>query len=412
MQLYFIIDQVKATITTLRANKGRSILTLLGIVIGITAVIMVFSAGQALRAFIDSQTASFGSNYIQVEPRAPGGAQNLSSAANVITTLKEKDRQGILKISNVVTAYGALLGQDKAAYGSQSEKVMLMGVSSEYLNIDTAEVSAGRFFTAEENDSQSKVAVLGSELKNTLFGSDDAVGQDIKVGRQTFKVIGVFKTRGGMAFFNPDKMVTLPLRTLQKGLLGVDYDAYITVKVADNSLSALTAAEITDLLRSNHDITDITRDDFQVTTQDQANQIVGTIVNAITTLLLVLVAISLVVGGVGIMNIMYVSVTERTYEIGLRKAVGATSNNILLQFLLEAVVLTFAGGVIGVILGSLLSFLVSLLANASGFSWQFSLPINGIIISCIFSILVGLVFGLYPARKAARLDPVEALRNE
>ncbi|MFA6533856.1 MAG: ABC transporter permease [Patescibacteria group bacterium] len=411
MRLYSFIDQLKTTVATLRANKGRSILTLLGIVIGITSVIIVFSAGRALQAFMDDQMSSFGSNYIQIEPRTPG-QQNQGTGPNVVTTLKESDREAIMKIPNIRTAYGGLMGQEKITYQSESEKVMLWGVSPEYLDIDTGEIAAGRWFTQEENNSQAKVAVLGSEIKDTLFGTGEYIGRDVKIGRQNFKVIGSFQSRGGLGFFNMDKMVWLPVKTLQKEILGVDYLSWITAQMADPTESEFTAVQVNDLLRDRHNITDPARDDFQAVTQEQAQGIVDTVVNGITALLLVLVAISLLVGGVGIMNIMYVTVTERTYEIGLRKAVGATARDILWQFLLEAVTLTFAGGVVGIVCGALVSFGISLLANFFGFAWKFSLPLNGILISCIFSVLVGLIFGLYPARKAARLDPVEALRNE
>ncbi|MFA5358940.1 MAG: ABC transporter permease [Patescibacteria group bacterium] len=410
--MYYIIDQIKATIVTLRANKGRSILTLLGIVIGITSVIMVFSAGQALQAFIDGQMDSFGSNYIQIEPRTPGKKQMEGVGPNVVTTLKEKDRIDILKISNIRTAYSAVMGQEKASRESESEKLMIWGVSSEFFDIDTGEIDIGRPFSIEENASQAKVVLLGSEAKDKFFGTSDALGQSIRVANQNFTVVGVYKPRGSLSFFNMDKMLVMPVKTLQKEILGIDYLVWITAQVEDNSQSEYTASQIIDVLRNNHNITDPDRDDFEAVTQEQAKQIINTVVNGITALLLVLVAISLLVGGVGIMNIMYVSVTERTYEIGLRKAVGATPGNILTQFLLEAVTLTFTGGIVGVVLGSILSFTISLVATYLGFNWSFDLPINGIIISCIFSIAVGLIFGLYPAKKAAALDPVEALRSE
>jgi putative ABC transport system permease protein len=245
-----------------------------------------------------------------------------------------------------------------------------------------------------------------------LFGDSDAIGKTIRLRRNSFTVIGVMAERGSVMFINFDDYVYMPVTTLQKKVMGIDYISYFISKMKDPSMPEQTVDEISDLLRRRHEITDPAREDFNVTSMAEAMDILNTITSAITFLLLAIVIISLVVGGVGIMNVMYVAVTERTMEIGLRKAVGASSKNIMRQFLIEAILLTLVGGVIGCVLGTGVSFLISIIAKTLGLSWTFSVPVKAYVVALSFSAFFGIVFGVTPARSAAKLDPIESLRSE
>ena len=356
-----IISSLKVASTALRTNRLRSILTALGIIIGISSVIMVLSAGAAIRAFILKEIDAFGSNIIQAEIKTPAtehqSTENAMSMALgvMVTTMKHQDTEDILKLPNVDQAYSGLLGQALATRGSQNKNATLFGVTASFIDIDASEVQFGRFFTAEEEKNQVAVVVLGAEIKKNLFGEDEAVNRSIKLGRQNYQVIGVMKERGGSFGFNWDENIYLPLRTLQKRIMGVDHITYLLATMKDSSRDQETKAEIEYILRENHDITDPKKDDFAVTTQAEMQDMIGVIMGGVQLLLIAVASISLLVGGVGIMNIMYVSVAERTYEIGLRKSIGATKKNILWQFLWEAVIITLLGGLIGIVTGIILS---------------------------------------------------------
>ena len=391
---------------------------MIGIVIGITAVITVLSAGQAIKGLIIGEIEAFGSNYIQIEVKTPSTSQTSTEntfsmvGGATITTMKESDAEELAKHPNVSAYYTAIMGQEIVNYQNEIKKVFLFGTNADFVKIDTGQVEAGRFFDSDENKGLAKVAVLGSKVKTNLFGDNDPIGKSIKVGKEKFIVIGTMKERGASFAFDMDNMIFVPVRTLQKKLLGVDYVSFMTIQLIDNSLAAETAEDFKFTMRELHDITDPDRDDFAVTTMDQAMEMIDVIIVGLQFLLVMLGSISLVVGGVGIMNIMYVSVTERTFEIGLRKALGAKSRNILWQFLFEAVIITLIGAVIGIIFGLLLSALISVGAKSQGFDWEFSISVSGIILATAMSTIVGLVFGLYPAKKAAAMNPIDALRHE
>jgi putative ABC transport system permease protein len=304
------------------------------------------------------------------------------------------------------------MGQEVVGYHDEIKKMMLMGVSYEAPDVDNTEVAQGRFFTREEENSLSQVAVLGFEAKNKLFGDSEAVGEGISIKGKKYRIVGVMSERGSAFFMNLDDIIYLPLRTMQKRLLGIDHVVFAVAKMKDGSQSIQTQNRIIELMREQHDITDPVKDDFAVNTMDEAQDMMGNVINNITSLLVALVCISLVVGGVGIMNIMYVSVAERTFEIGLRKAVGAKRKNILWQFLSEALFITLGGGIIGVLLGAIFAFVVKILAVNYGLTWTYHISVASVLIAVGFSVFVGLIFGIYPARKAARLDPIEALRRE
>ena len=317
------------------------------------------------------------------------------------------------KIPNIKDNYASVLGQEIVSFSGEKKQIMLWGASASFIDIDASTVSVGRFFSDDEDKSLVNVAVLGNTVKEELFGDEEALGQLIKVGRQKFKVIGVMAPRGSIAFFDLDNFIYVPVRTIQKKLMGIDHVVAITNQVYSQELADQTAAEITALLRERHDLASNNpdKDDFSVTTMAEALEIYATIFGAISLLLSAIAGISLVVGGVGIMNIMYVSVAERTYEIGLRKSVGAAKNNILWQFLWEAIVITFLGAILGFVLGVVLSLLLSLVATGLGFGWPLVISPSSIILAIGVSLAIGLGFGVFPALAAARLDPVTALRS-
>jgi len=406
----------------MRSNKVRTALTGLGIVIGISAVIIVFSAGEGIRSLVLGQVESFGSNFISIETKVPStksgaGGESQSGAAMAqgvqVTTLKLEDMDDVNRLPNVKTSYAGLQGQDQASYGAEIKKVLLFGVSATFPQIDNGEIDSGRFFTEDEDKSLAQVVVLGSKIKDKLFSDADPIGKYITLHRSKYRVVGVMKPRGSSGIISLDDFVYLPVQTLQKKIMGIDHILSIVAQLKDTTLEDQTAEDIKYVLRHNHDITNPDKDDFRVTTMEEIMSTLDTITGALTLLLLAIVAISLIVGGVGIMNIMYVAVTERTAEIGLRKAVGAKYKDIMLQFLVESTILTLFGGISGIIIGSATSGLIALVANnILGIGWEFIIPLRAFIVAIVFSLVFGIFFGVYPARKAAKLDPIEALRSE
>lgn len=413
-----IFDSISIALSALKKNKGRTLLTILGIVIGITAVIAVLSIGQAIKGLIIGQVEAFGTDYIQIEVKTPQTSQTSSEnsfsmvGGSTVTTLKLKDAEDILKIDNIKRYYAGIMGQEIISFENEFKKTFIFGASADFINIDSSEIEDGRFYTDEEDRTLSKVTVLGAKLKNEIFGDSEAVGQPVKIGNDKYQVIGTLKERGATFGFDMDNMAYIPIQTVQKRMLGVDYVSFITAQVYNNSIANQTAEEIEYILRDNHKIEDPNKDDFAVTTMEQAMEMLDVIITGVQFLLIALGSISLIVGGVGIMNIMYVSVTERTAEIGLRKSIGAKNKNILWQFLSEAIILTFAGGIVGIALGISLSLLVSIVAQALNFDWEFTISWPGMLTAVVMSVVVGLIFGLYPAKQAADLDPIEALRYE
>lgn len=403
---------------SLKNNKTRTVLTVIGVIIGIAAVIIVMSAGEGLKALMLDQLDSFGNNIIQIETKVPSTARNSVSNAMTqaqgvqITSLKIEDGEAIKKIPNVREYYGAVFDQENVSYQEQTKSVLIWGATAGFLEVDRGAVKTGRFYTAEEDNEQAKVALVGTKLAIQLFGNEDPVGKLVKVGKNQFRIIGTMKERGASMGVDYDSMMYVPAQTVQKVLMGIDHLLWITVALYDQVQEDDTAQEIIYLLRQRHQIEDANRDDFSVTTMTEAKEMINTIFNGITLLLIALAGISLLVGGVGIMNIMYVSVTERTFEIGLRKAVGAKRQLILWQFLFEAVIITLLGGVGGIILGVFFSYLISVIAGLAGFSWQFILPPQSIVIAFVFCAGVGLIFGYYPARHASNLDSISALGRE
>ncbi len=404
-------------IKSLTKSKLRTFLTVVGIVIGIAAVIIVMSAGEGLKGQITAQLDAFGTNIIQIEPKVPSTSHVSSENAMAqaqgvqITTLTKEDGEAIGKLKNVANHYAALVDQEIITYLDANKVITVIGTEASFIDMDKSEVAQGRFFNPDEENDLSRVTVLGNKLARTLFGNQDPVGQQVKIGRTQFKVVGVLQERGNTFGFDFDNIAYLPLTTLQKIVMGVDHVQWITAQMKNPSLEQETADDIIQLLRDRHEISDSKYDDFAVMTMTEMRDMIDTIFNAITLLLIALAGISLLVGGVGIMNIMYVSVSERTFEIGLRKAVGAKKTQVLWQFLFEAIIVTLLGGIVGIAIGLIISWLVSFIAGQLGFSWSFVLPPESIAIAFGFCGAVGLIFGYYPAKQAAEMDVISALRR-
>lgn len=414
----------KQSIKALKSNPVRTGLTTLGIVIGIATVILVLSAGEGFRSLINSQLEAYGTNTLYIQTRVPPTTKNKGAGAAsadssraaspvAITTLKTRDIDDVKKLNNVVNGYGMVVGQKVVSYRGVEKSVLFYGASAARFEIDKGKLARGRFFSVAEDTGADQVAILGSKLAEDLFGQQDPLNQLVRVGDLNFLVIGVYEPRGGLGG-DEDGTLYMPLRTAQKKVLGIDHLLLAIVQVNDTKLAEGTAEDIRSVLRHNHntDKNNPDKDDFVVQTQADALNTFNTIFNGITFLLIAIAAISLVVGGVGIMNIMYVVVTERTAEIGLKKALGAKSSDILGEFLIEAVLVTLIGGILGILFGSLLGFLVSVIAKSANLAWTFAVPFYSILIGVGVSAAIGISFGVLPARQAAALDPITALQHE
>ena len=415
-----MLTAIKQSLKALRSNPARTTLTTLGIIIGISTVIMVLSVGAGFRSLINDEVASFGSNTLFIQTRVPPTTKNRASASAgpsnstfngiAITSFSQRDLEEIKQLPNVTNDYGMVIGQETASFGNNRKNVFYNAVSATMFDIDRNTLKEGRFFTQAEDTGAAQVVILGSNLEKDLFGDSEPLNQLVRLGNLNFQVIGVYNPQGALS--NNDDSLFMPINTAQKKLLGINYLEYSIVQVTDiNSVDA-TIADIDALMEHNHNITDPAKDDFLVQSQAQALGTFNTIFNGITILLIAIAAISLIVGGVGIMNIMYVVVTERTAEIGLKKALGATNADILNEFLVESILVTLLGGIVGIVFGAFLAFLVSILAKAASLAWTFTVPAYAIIIGVGVSAGIGILSGVLPARSASKLDPIEALRYE
>ena len=416
-----ILESIKISLSLMLRNKLRTALTVLGMLIGMASIIIVFSAGEGIRSLISGQVESFGTNIIQTEIRVPSEKKGINDQMDTrsavgggaqVTSMVHRDLYDLSQLDNVVSGYGAVLGQETISYLNERKRSLLLGVSSPYIDIDNAEIKSGYFFTEEDDRALSQVIVLGYKIAQDLFLGEDPVGKSVKLGRSRYTVIGVLTERGATFGLDFDNIIVMPVRTLQKKILGTDHFLYMIHQVKDIQLAEETAEDMRQILRFNHNISDPDRDDFRVTTMREMIETSQTITEGITILLLLIVTISLLVGGVGILNVMYVIVSERTPEIGLRKAVGAKFNDIMMQFLIESVLITMIGAFLGIILGILVSFAIYLGASYFGLNWVFVLPLRSFIVSILFALFFGIIFGIFPARKAGKLNPVEALRKE
>lgn len=411
-----LIDRIQSAYSVLARQKLRTILTMIALSIGVSSVLIIISAGKGLESMILGELDIYSPNTLNIEVRVPSkgeqGSATAMSQGVAVTTLKDRDLNDIKKNKNIETAYTYMTSQQVLKYQGENKTVTVFGYGATAPEVEKTDVESGRFYDEEEEESLAQVLVLGANVEEDLFGQDSAVGKSVYIKGKTFNVVGVMAERGASFGFDYDDLVYIPTKTLQKRLLGTDYVMGINAKVIDMAKIQTTKEDVEIILRENHDIDNPSEDDFKVTTMDEIRSTLETVIGGITLLLVALVCISLIVGGVGITNIMYVSVAERTFEIGLRKSLGAKNKDILWQFLLEAVGLTFSGGIVGIIFGVLISYLIYKGAVAYGLNWSFSVPAYGVFLALGFSTFVGLFFGIYPAKKASNLNPIDAIRKE
>ena len=397
-------EVVRSALRSLRGNKVRTALTALGTIIGVASVVIVLAVGEGASADVSSRIRSLGTNLLTVRP---GAGRYGPVRTGSVDTLTLGDAEALARIPGVVAVAPEVSGSAQLRYLSENTNAQVLGVTATYLGIRSIEVASGLSFDALDDQQRRRVAILGANVADELFGRVSPVGERVQIRGIPFRVVGVMARQGDGGFQSPDDMVLVPLATHQGVLFGQDHLSSISVQIADENESALVQARIEELLRLRHRLRPDQDDDFSVRSQTEMLQTMTAITGTLTALLGAVALVSLVVGGIGIMNIMLASVRERTREIGVRMAVGARRRDILLQFLAEAAVVSIAGGLAGVGLGMLGA---SAIARFGG--WPMVVPAYGVVLALGVSLAVGLVFGVGPARSAARLDPVEALRHE
>lgn len=411
-----LFSPIKISYKNLMASKMRSFLTMLGIIIGIASVIIVMAIGASAQQLVLSQVSGIGSNLVGILPGASSEDGPPAQVLGIVTTtLKNSDLLALLQKKNVpsaVSGSGYVSGVAVARRGNVSQSASYQGVSASFPSVEDIEVQYGRFFTQEEDASLARVAVLGYGKAAEFFGEDDPLGKTILLKGMNLTVVGILEQRGAVAFSNPDDLIYVPLQTAQKLFLGIDYLNFARIKVDSAENVDRAVADIKTTLRIAHGIKNPQDDDFSVRDTAQALTTLTNITDILKYFLAGIAAISLVVGGVGIMNIMLISVNQRIREVGLRKAVGARRRHIITQFLIESVFITFVGGLIGIIFGTGVSFLAAVVIGALGYEWQFIIPPSSVLLATSVAVLIGVIFGLYPARKASGISPIEALRYE
>ncbi|MGH2453175.1 MAG: ABC transporter permease [bacterium] len=398
----------RIALRALLSNPLRSVLTGLGVIIGVAAVVTTISIGAGARESTRQQIAALGTNLLTVIPGRVSSPGGVGQGVGSTQTLKAEDGEAIADAIPGVEAVAVEFNRGaQVVAGSRNDTTNVSGVTANFPQVRNWEPAEGAFFGEAETLSRARVAVLGKTVKDTLFPDGDAVGRDIRINRAIFRVVGVMESKGSTAFSDRDDIIFIPLTTAQKRLFGVTHVRALYVKVRGPEQMETVLRLVEDLLLGRHRIADGSEPDFLIRNQADVVQAFQGVNRTITVLLAVIAAVSLIVGGIGIMNIMLVSVTERTREIGIRKAVGATRRDILFQFLVEAVTLSVSGGLLGVALGVGATRLVTGLAG-----WATLITPAAVALSFGFAVIVGIVFGLYPAHRAGRLDPIEALRSE
>jgi len=400
-------ESISVAFSSLVANKMRSALTMLGIIIGVGAVITMIALGQGAEKAVTERIKSLGTNLLFVHPgSARSGRVRLGAGSR--RSLKRKDVDAILRHCQLILAAAPeFTGIAQVKYRNQNWNTRVIGTTPEYQWIRNFPVAEGRFFTPREDQARARVCLIGSTVKENLFGEEDPIGKTIRINRMNFQVIGLLETKGQTGFFDQDDLVLIPLGTAQMRLFGVDFITGASLQVIDQTKMDEAFYEVERILRHQHRLRADQDNDFIIRNQADILSTFEETSKTFTYLLAGIAAVSLLVGGIGIMNIMLVSVTERTREIGIRKAVGAKRRDILLQFLIESLVLALSGGAIGILLGVVGSIGLTHLAQ-----WRVSISIEAILVSFLFAAGVGVIFGLYPARRAAYQDVIVALRYE
>jgi putative ABC transport system permease protein len=390
----------------------RSLLTMMGIIIGIGSVILMISVGKGAESLILASVQSFGSRSIFIQPGA--GSSGGPPSIYAVDKVKYKDFLAVQKLDYVEDVTPFVILNTFATYLSENQKVNVVGTNHSYPNAIDGEVSHGRFLSVDDIANGARVVVIGYKNAALLFGDQEPLGKRIKINGKSFEVIGVMDEQGTRFFQDFDKRMLIPITTMRNTLFGGDY--VMTILMNAKGDIPETIEELRTFVRKRHSIynpdNDPTKDDFKVISQVDAAAMFTEISEALTLFLVAIAAISLLVGGIGIMNIMLVAVSERTREIGLRKAVGASNSDIMSQFLIESAVLTFIAGVLGVIGGLSMSWLIAVVLENFQPDWEFIVSWESVVLAFTVSVMIGLVFGIYPARNASKMDPIVCLRME
>ena len=394
-----ILELLRLALSRLRTSRLRAALTMLGVIIGVASVVALVGVGQGTTTNITDRLSSLGTNLLTVSP----STQNADGS----TTLSLEDADAIAELDDIVGVAPEVSTSLTVAAGDETTTTTVVGTTSSYPTVRAYDVWQGAFLTDVAVDRGLRVAVLGSTTADDLGLAEDDLGTEISVGGIPFTVVGILQPKGGSGFQDPDDQVMVPVGTVQKYFVGGDSVRTIGVSVADGADMDAANAAISALLRERHDLATGDDDDFSIFDQTQLLEAASSISGTLTLLLGGIASISLIVGGIGIMNIMLVSVRERTREIGIRKAIGARGRDILAQFLVEALTLSLLGGLIGIVVGLAVSAAIGQVAG-----WGFAFDPSTIVAAVVFSLAVGVVFGVWPARQAARLDPIAALRYE
>jgi putative ABC transport system permease protein len=404
------------SLESLYANKLRSALTILGIVIGVAAVIAMLSIGRGAQQSITNQIESIGTNLVYITPGSTSQA-GVRTAGGSAATLTQQDATALEGLPNVVTVVPEVDGRAQVVYLGNNANVRVVGITPDYQTMSNLTLADGTFISQDNVVAHSPVVVLGNGVATDLFGDTvGVVGQNVNIRNQPYKVIGVLNSKGGTGFLNQDQQIFVPITTAQTRLIGGGFfrggNVVATINVQADSPNTVKSveAEVTSVLEQRHNV-EPGSDDFTVSSQQDALTAITTVTNTLSIFLGGIAGISLMVGGIGIMNIMLTTVTERTHEIGLRKAVGARRNDILMQFLVEAMTLSLLGGIIGVSLGWGIAQVIGHI-QLGGSAITPVVSIDSVLLATLFSLVVGLFFGIYPAARAARLQPVDALRYE
>ena len=401
------LDYARQAGVAMLSHKMRSLLSILGILIGVAAVIAMLSLGQGAKESIEKQLSSLGSNLLMIRPGS-AKVQGIALEAGAVTRFTFADIGAISKLTDSVSMlYPSVSGRGQIVYGNKNWNTQVEGDGIDYAQMRAAVPTIGRFFTEQEIKMREKVALIGLTVSKELFGDSNPVGSTIKINLINFKVIGLLPEKGGSSWHDQDDVVIIPVTTAMYRVFGKQYIDSIFVQAKGPDFLDPAQEAITKLIIKQHHLTKDEEDSFQIRNMADIKNTLEATTKTMSLLLGSIAAISLLVGGIGIMNIMLVSVTERTREIGLRKAIGANNKDIMVQFLIESILMSFLGGVCGVILGSGISMLITVFAG-----WTVKVSMFSVILSTVFSLIVGIVFGIWPAKKASQLDPIEALRYE